>query len=69
MGREGRTKLDAQAKPLKWLYLGKRSERTHIRIKFLLRMTNTMTSQNIVLSSWDILYVEYTCYRTAHLNM
>jgi hypothetical protein len=26
---------------------------------FLLRMTDTMTSQNIVLSSWDTLYVNY----------
>jgi hypothetical protein len=30
--------------------------RTHVHVKFLLRMTDTMTSQNIVLSSWDILY-------------
>jgi hypothetical protein len=26
--------------------------------KFLLRMTGTMTSQNIDLSSWGILYIE-----------
>jgi hypothetical protein len=26
---------------------------------FLLRMTDTMTSQNIVLSSWDTLYIIY----------
>jgi hypothetical protein len=26
-------------------------------ISFLLRMTETMTSQNIVLSSWDTLYI------------
>jgi hypothetical protein len=27
---------------------------------FLLRMTNTMTSQNIDLSSWDTMYISYT---------
>jgi hypothetical protein len=31
--------------------------RTHVHIKFLLRITDTMTSQNIVFSSWDILYI------------
>jgi hypothetical protein len=34
-------------------------KRTHVHIKFLLRMTDTMTSQNIVLSSWDTLYNAY----------
>ena len=33
--------------------------RTHVHTKFffLLRMTDTMTSQNIDLSSWDTLYI------------
>ena len=31
--------------------------RTHVHIKFLLRMTDTMTSQNIDLTSWDTLYM------------
>jgi hypothetical protein len=35
--------------------------RTHVHIKFLLRMTDTMTSQNIDLSSWDTLYM-HKCY-------
>jgi hypothetical protein len=30
--------------------------RTHVHINFFFRMTNTMTSQNIDLSSWDTLY-------------
>jgi hypothetical protein len=30
--------------------------RTHVYIKFLLRMTDTMTFQNIDLSSWDVLH-------------
>jgi uncharacterized cupin superfamily protein len=56
-GREGRTILGTQAKPLKWLYLGNRSEKDTYSYKvFLLRMTDTMTSQNIVLSSRDTLY-------------
>jgi hypothetical protein len=33
--------------------------RTHVHINFYLRMTDTMTSQNIDLFSWDILYKEY----------
>jgi hypothetical protein len=31
--------------------------RTHVHINFFLGMTNTMTAQNIDLSSWDILYI------------
>jgi hypothetical protein len=30
--------------------------RTHVYVNFFLRMTDTMTSQNIDLSSWDTLY-------------
>jgi hypothetical protein len=30
--------------------------RTHVHINFFLRMADTMTSQNIDLSSWDSLY-------------
>jgi hypothetical protein len=30
--------------------------RTHVHLHFLLRMTDTMTAQNIDLSSWDTLY-------------
>jgi hypothetical protein len=30
--------------------------RTYVHVQFLLRMTGTMTSQNIYLFSWDILY-------------
>jgi hypothetical protein len=42
----------------KWLYLGNRSEQDTCSYKiFLLRMTDTMTSQNIDLSSWDTLYI------------
>jgi len=32
--------------------------RTHVRMHFLLRMTDTMTSQNIDISSWDTLYMQ-----------
>jgi hypothetical protein len=31
-------------------------DRTHVHINFLLRITDTMTSQNIDRSSWDTLY-------------
>jgi hypothetical protein len=31
--------------------------RTHVHINFFLRMTDTKTSQSIVLSSWDTLYM------------
>ena len=42
---------------VKWLYLGNHSEKDTCSYKvFLLRMTDTMTSQNIELSSWYILY-------------
>ena len=34
--------------------------RTHVHIKFLLRMTDTMTSQNIDISFWDTLYIGST---------
>jgi hypothetical protein len=42
--------------------------RTHVHIKFLFRMTDIMTSQNIDLSSWDTLYIywrlcQWTLYR------
>jgi hypothetical protein len=30
---------------------------THVHVNFFLKMTDTMTSQNIDLSSWDILYL------------
>ena len=33
--------------------------RTHVHIKFLLRMTDTITSQNIDLSLWGTLYISY----------
>jgi hypothetical protein len=38
--------------------------RTHIHINFFLRMTDTMTSQNIDLSSWDTLYKVITVLET-----
>jgi hypothetical protein len=31
--------------------------RTHVHINFYLRITDTITSQNIDLSPWDMLYV------------
>jgi len=37
--------------------------RTHVHTKFFLRMTDTITSQNIDLSSWDTLYI---CIYTQH---
>jgi hypothetical protein len=58
-GREGRTILGAQAKPLysqmdlsmKPFGIG------HMFLqRFLPRMTDTITSQNVDLSSWDTLY-------------
>jgi hypothetical protein len=41
---------------VKQLYLGNRNRHMYI-YSFLLRMTDTMTSQNTDLSSWGILYV------------
>jgi hypothetical protein len=40
---------------VKYLYLGNRN-RKHVYIQFLLKMTDTMTSQNTDLSSCDTLY-------------
>jgi hypothetical protein len=62
-GREGRTILDAQAKPLysQMAVPGKQFGIGHMFIStFLLRMIDSVISQNIYLSSWDILYVLYT---------
>ena len=42
---------------VKYLNLGNRSEQDTYVYIFLLRMTNSMTSQNIDISSWDILYI------------
>jgi hypothetical protein len=36
--------------------------------KFLLRMTNTMTSQNIELSTWDTLYMIHGWWVCSQLN-
>jgi hypothetical protein len=62
-GREGRTLLGTQAKPLhsQMAVSGKPFLIGHMFIlTFLLIMTNTMISQNIDLSSWDTLYsVQY----------
>jgi hypothetical protein len=38
--------------------------RTHVHINFFLKMTDTMTFQNIDLSSWGILYI-LSCVGTA----
>jgi hypothetical protein len=45
--------------------------RTYVHIYFLLRMTDTMTSQNTDLSSWDILYRQkhLTVCFTFHLEL
>jgi hypothetical protein len=62
-GRAGRTILGAQAKPL---YAEMARSRKPFGIghmfilSFLLRMTDTMTSQNNDLSSWDTLYISLT---------
>jgi hypothetical protein len=58
--REGRTVLGAQAKPLySQMALSRKTFGIGHMFKksFLLRMTDTMTSQNIDLSSWDTLYI------------
>jgi hypothetical protein len=43
--------------------------RTHVRINFFFRMTDTMTSQNIDLSSWDTLYKANTYIGTMNKPM
>jgi hypothetical protein len=58
--REERTLLGAQAKPLysQMALSRKPFGMGHMFIQtFLLRMTDTMTSQNVDLSSWDTLYI------------